>query len=120
MSALDIARAYHDAWTTGSVDEPGRFLADELEVEVPINSYPTKAEFLEAVREFRPLIETIEMLAMLGDDDQALLLYDLELVAIGPLRVAEHFTVEQGLITRIRQVHDTANLRSAGFERQGR
>jgi hypothetical protein len=39
-------------------------------------------------------------------------------VPIGPLRVAEHFTVEQGLITRIRQVHDTASLRAAGFERQ--
>jgi hypothetical protein len=31
------------------------------------------------------------------------------------LRVAEHFTVAQGKITRIRQVHDTAALRTAGF-----
>ena len=36
--------------------------------------------------------------------------------AIGTLRVAEHFTLPGGRITRIRHVHDTAELRAAGFE----
>jgi hypothetical protein len=29
--------------------------------------------------------------------------------------VAEHLTVDDGKITRIRQIHDTAALRAAGF-----
>jgi hypothetical protein len=33
---------------------------------------------------------------------------------MGDLRVAEHFTVINGQITRIRQIHDTAALRAAG------
>ncbi len=46
---------------------------------------------------------------------EGMLLYDMDVAELGPLRVAEHFTVENGKITRIRQVHDTAALRAAGF-----
>jgi hypothetical protein len=31
------------------------------------------------------------------------------------MRIAEHFTVNDGRIVRLRQVHDTAHLRAAGF-----
>jgi hypothetical protein len=44
-----------------------------------------------------------------------MLLYDLEAGPVGTLRVAEHFTVECGKITRIRQIHDTAAVRGAGL-----
>ena len=44
-----------------------------------------------------------------------MLLYDMDVERIGTLRVCEHFTVTDGLITRIRQVHDTTALRAAGF-----
>ena len=48
--ALTVARAYHRAWTTRNFEDAGRHLADALLVEVPINQYPTKAEFLSAVK----------------------------------------------------------------------
>ena len=44
-----------------------------------------------------------------------MLLYDMDVAGLGTLRVAEHFTVRDGKIARIRQVHDTAALRTAGF-----
>jgi hypothetical protein len=47
--------------------------------------------------------------------DEAMLLYDLEVEPLGTLRVAEHFTVGGGKITRIRQIHDTAAVRAAGL-----
>lgn len=34
---------------------------------------------------------------------------------LGQLCVAEHFTVARGAIARIRQIHDTAGVRAAGF-----
>ena len=46
---------------------------------------------------------------------EGMLLYDMDVPHLGTLRVAEHFTVENGKITRIRQIHDTAALRAAGF-----
>jgi hypothetical protein len=45
----------------------------------------------------------------------AMLMYDMDVQGLGALRVAEHFTVEDGRIARIRQIHDTAALRAAGF-----
>ena len=44
-----------------------------------------------------------------------MLLYDMAVDRLGTLRVAEHFTVAGGRIIRIRQVHDTAAGRAAGF-----
>ncbi len=46
---------------------------------------------------------------------EAMLLYDLEVDQLWTLSVAELFTVADGTITRIRQIHDTTALRAAGF-----
>jgi hypothetical protein len=112
--ALTVARAYHRAWTTQNFEDAGRHLADALRVEVPINHYSTKAEFLSAVKLTRKMATRVDMLAEFGNAGEALLLYDMQL-PVTDLRVAEHFTVADGQITRIRQIHDTASLRAAGF-----
>jgi hypothetical protein len=111
--ALTVVRAYHRAWSGGNFEAAGRLLADGLEVDVPINTCRSKADFLEAVRRTRQMTSSIDMLAEFGGDREALLLYDMTL-PFGPLRVAEHFAVSGGRITRIRHVHDTAALRAAG------
>ncbi len=110
--ALNVARAYHRAWTGGSFEEAAGYLADDLTVEVPINSYPTKASFVEAVRFTRDMTSGIELLSELGGDGEALMLYDM-LLPFGAMRVAEHFSVSDGRIDRIRQVHDTHAIRAA-------
>lgn len=113
--AIDVARSYHRAWTSGDFDEVGRRLADDLDVEVPINEYGGGAEFLEAVRGFAQVVKQVDTLAEFGAGDEAMLLYDMVTEPIGVMRVAEHFTVRDGRIVRIRQIHDTAALRAAGF-----
>jgi hypothetical protein len=34
---------------------------------------------------------------------------------LGDLRVAEHFTIADGMIVKLRQIHDTAPVRAAGL-----
>jgi SnoaL-like protein len=111
--ALTVARAYHDAWTTRNFETAAHCLAETLVVEVPINEYPTRADFLSAVQLTREMTSAIDVLAEFGNASEALLLYDMRL-PMTELRVAEHFTVADGQITRIRQIHDTAALRAAG------
>ena len=113
--ALAIVRGYHAAWTSKNFEEAGRFLADDLDVEVPINEYNTAKEFRDPLTAFGQLVVSVDVLAELGRSDEAMLLYDMVVEQLGPLRVAEHFTVAGGRITRIRQIHDTAKLREAGF-----
>ena len=61
------------------------------------------------------MVTRVDLLAAMSADNEAMLLYDLDAERLGTLRVAEHFTVEDGKITRIRQVHDTAAVRAAGL-----
>lgn len=112
--ALEAARAYHAAWTSHDFEAARRHLAEGLQTEVPINTYAGPDDFADAVARFGALAERVDLLAEFGHGDQALLLYDMHAQPIGTLRVAEHFTVDNGLIRRIRQVHDTVALRSTG------
>ncbi len=115
MSALTTAREYHDAWTSGDFDRAAALLASDLAVEVPINEYPTPDAFAEAVRGFGSLADRVDLLSALGDGDEAMLLYDMDVQGVGEMRVVEHFTVAGGKIVRLRQIHDTAALRAAGI-----
>ena len=47
-----IIRAYYDAWTAKDFDRAASLLAGDLEVEVPVNEYPTTGSFVAALRDF--------------------------------------------------------------------
>ena len=108
-------RAYHDGWASRDVEQAVGLLAPNLVVEVPINEYPTTESFAEALRGFAPMVSHVEILSELAQGDEAMLLYDMEVQGLGEMRVVEHFTVAGGRIVRLRQIHDTAGLREAGF-----
>lgn len=114
-TTLAVVRAWHRGWTGKRFDEAARCLAADLKVEVPVNEYPTKASFAAAVAQFGAMVKKTTLLAEFAQGDEAMLLYDMEVEGLGAMRVAEHFTVANGAIMRIRQIHDTAALRAAGF-----
>lgn len=114
---LSVVRAYYHGWTTKQFAAAIRLLANDLEVEVPVNEYPTTESFADALSSFGSLVKGVKLLAEFAKDDEAVLLYDMDVDRIGAMRVAEHFTVDQGRITRIRQIHDTTAVRAAGFVR---
>jgi ketosteroid isomerase-like protein len=111
----EVVRAYHDAWTGKDYARATALLAGTLTVEVPVNDYPTEESFAAALESFGSMVSSAELLAAMSDGNEAMLLYDLEAGPVGPLRVAEHYTVEDGKITRIRQIHDTAAVRATGL-----
>ena len=111
----EIVRAYHDAWTRQDYARARALLAETLTVEVPVNDYPTAGAFAAALENFGSMVSNVELLAAMSDGNEAMLLYDLEAGPVGTMRVAEHFTVDGGKITRIRQIHDTAAVRAAGL-----
>ena len=115
LDTAAIIRGYHDAWTSNDLARATALLADNLSVEVPVNDYPTAESFAAALTSFASMVTRVELLAMMSDGDEAMLLYDLEAGPVGTLRVAEHFTVADGKIVRIRQIHDTMPVRAAGL-----
>lgn len=110
-----VIRAYYDSWTTGDFDRAVGLLAPGLAVEVPVNDYPDVESFAAALKDFGALATRVELLAAMTSGEEGMLLYDMQVQGLGTLRVAEHFTVSGGKITRLRQIHDTAAIRAAGF-----
>jgi hypothetical protein len=117
QNAAEIVREYHDAWTGRDFARAAALLSDTLAVEVPVNDYPTTESFVAALRSFGSMVTGVDLLAAMSSGPEAMLLYDLDVRRLGRLRVAEHFTVGHGKITRIRQIHDTASVRAAGLVR---
>jgi hypothetical protein len=112
---LAVARTYHDAWSSKAFESALACFAPDVTFDVPINAYPTREAFGEALTRFGGMVEKVELLAELASEQEAVLLYDLQVAGIGLLRVAEHFRVQHGVIVALRQVHDTFALRAAGF-----
>jgi ketosteroid isomerase-like protein len=110
-----VIRTYYDSWTTGDFGTAVALLADGLIVEVPVNEYPTAGSFGAALQAFGSLAARVELHAAMSDGSDGMLLYDMDVTGLGTLRVAEHFTVRDGKIVRLRQVHDTYALREAGL-----
>lgn len=92
--ALRLAVAFLDAWTAGDFDRAGTYLADDFRFAGPIASYDSAADFLAGSRRFVAAIEPgWSKVAAFGDEREALLLYDLALLAGPALRIADHYTV---------------------------
>ena len=114
-ATLKVVRGSHRAWTSKNFDQAGRYLARDLVTEVPINTYTGGEQFLAALTGFGRFVISVDLLAEFSHGDEAMLLYDIVTEPVGTIRIAEHFTIADDRITRIRQIHDTAALRAAGF-----
>jgi hypothetical protein len=113
--ALSIARAYHAGWTSKDFDTAVGLLSAQLHVEVPINAYPTTESFAQALVGFGSHVRRVDVLSEMAAANEAMLLYDMDVEGLGTMRVVEHFTVADGKIVRLRQIHDTALLRGTEF-----
>ena len=117
---LRVVAEYHQAWTTKRFDEAITLLGPSLQVEVPINNYSTPEAFAEALVRFGTEVVSVEVLSELAGGDEAMILYDLAVRGLGAIRIVEHFTIADGKIVRLRQIHDTAPMRAGGFDQAAR
>ena len=115
---LAIALDYFGAWTGGNIDSAASLIADDATFDMPINEYPDKRSFVQAVEFTASSTSDVRLLAQFGNEQDALLIYDMRMAPIGELRIAEQFRVRDGKIRMIRHIHDTEKLRRAGFAGQ--
>jgi SnoaL-like domain len=108
----EVAVAFIEAWARGDMRAVAGHVADDISYEGPMARAEGVEAYLDAVSGFSELVTGLEIVAVCGDDRQALIMYDMATAPFGTLRAAEHLEIPAGRITASRLVFDTHPVRS--------
>jgi ketosteroid isomerase-like protein len=110
---VDVAVAYLEAWAGGDMTTVADHLAEDVSFEGPMAQATGAGAVLDAISGSAEMVTELKILAATGDDEQAIVMYDMVTAAFGTLRAAEHLVVSDGKIHASTLVFDTYPLRSA-------
>ena len=112
MSAADVVRMYHEAWTQRDMATARSCLADALDFQGPIDTFSKADDFIATLTGFAQMLTRVDLLQEIYTDDAASLLYDCVTNSpAGTVRTAEYFWLRDGKIATIRLVFDATALR---------
>ena len=104
--ALDVALAYHQAWTSQDLEEAMSYIADDIVCDAPAGRLEGAAAYREFMGPFVQILTRSRLIAAFGDRQTALVMYDTETVPVKSAPGAECVTVKDGRITYSRFVFD--------------
>lgn len=109
-STTEIARAFTEAWTSGDMTTAASYLADDVTFDGPITHTSGKQDYLAGLGAFAQRASDLTILAVLGDEEQAMVMYEL---TTGPQRstYAERLTFHEGKIQTDRLIFDSFPMR---------
>jgi hypothetical protein len=114
MSAANVIRKYHEAWTQRDMGTARSCLADDLDFVGPIDTFSSADEFIATLTGFAQILIRVDLLQEFYTDDAGALLYDcVTNSSAGTIRTAEFFWLRDGKIATIRLVFDATVLRQA-------
>ena len=114
MSAANLIRKYHEAWTQRDMSTARSCLADDLDFQGSIDTFSSAEEFIVALTGFAQMLTRVDLLQEFYTHDAAALLYDCVTNSpAGTIRTAEFFGLRDGNIATIRLVFDATVLRQA-------
>jgi ketosteroid isomerase-like protein len=108
----EIAVAYLEAFGRQDMTTAAGYIADDITFESPRVTLAGAQPYLAAVGEFAQAVLSVEIIAAFGDDERALVLYDMKTGPFGTIRAADYFQVRAGKITSEVLVFDTKPLGS--------
>ena len=111
--ALDVALAYHRAWTSGDLDSAMTHVADDVVCDAPAGRLEGAAAYRAFMAPFVGMLTGTELIGAFGDGDRAVVVYDTAttLVPSGP--AAECVTVRDGRIAHSRFIFDRLPFQQA-------
>lgn len=110
---VDVAVAYIEAWARSDMTTVARYLTEDITFEGPMAQATGAEAVLEALSGFSQLVTDVRILAATGDDQQAIVMYDMVTGPFGTLRAAEHLAIRDGKIKTDTLVFDTHEVRKA-------
>lgn len=111
--ALQTALAYYHAWTGRDIDAAMTYIADDIVCDAPAGRIQGAEAYRAFMGPFVQIVVSSSMIAAYGDDETALVMYDVETVPVKSAPGAECVTVHDGKITRSRFIFDRAPFQAA-------
>ncbi|GGL98837.1 nuclear transport factor 2 family protein [Nakamurella endophytica] len=112
-TALQVALAYHQAWTGGDFDAAMGFVDPDIVCLAPAGRLDGADAFRAFMGPFSRLVLASGLIAAFGDDRTAVLMYDTRTVPVADAPGAECHTVQDGRIVHLRIVFDRAPFDAA-------
>lgn len=113
---IELVRAFFDAWTNKDFSAAWPLIDDSIVVESPLARYEDSATFKSALTGLASQVSAVKLLAAMSSQDEAMMLYDLQIEGLGELRVFELSTVAEDKIKHVQQVYDSVEVRKAGMD----
>ena len=111
--ALDVALAYHEAWTSKDFERAMTYVAEDIVCDAPAGRIEGAEAFRAFMGPFVQILKQAELIAAFGDDRTAIVVYDTETVPVHSAPGAECVTVEDGRIVYSRFIFDRAPFDAA-------
>jgi hypothetical protein len=113
IEARQIAAAYYTAWTERDFNGMMTWIADDVVCETPSGLLAGSRSFRKFWVDFATrMVRRVELIALYGDADSAVIVYSCDLVYADDQRVAEWIQIRRGKIARSLMIYDRADVPS--------
>jgi len=112
-AAMDVALAYHRAWTSHDFDRAMTYIAEDIVCQAPAGRLEGADAFRGFMGPFAQMLTRSNLVAAFGDDEKAVLMYDTDTVPVQDAPGAECLTVAGGKITHMRIIFDRLPFEAA-------
>lgn len=103
-----IAVAYYTALGEKNIEAVKEFLHPDIQFTDPQEKVVGREAVLKAAKGFTAIFKSLTIRAKFGSEDQAMILYDVEIPLFGKnLRAASLLSFQEGLISNIELIYDT-------------
>jgi ketosteroid isomerase-like protein len=111
LEARQIAAAYYTAWTAGDFDELMKWVSDDVVCETPSGLLAGARSFRKFWVDFATrMVKRVELIALFGDIDSAVILYSCDLACAVDQRMAELIRIRHGRISHSLMIYDRGDV----------
>jgi hypothetical protein len=109
----EVALAYPRAFSGPDMATAARYIADDIAFESPRVKLTGAGAYLAAAGQFAEAVTGVDTITAFGDDDHAIVMYDMHTSSLGIVRAADYFEIRNGKITADKLVFGTYEVRRA-------
>ncbi|MFJ1457375.1 nuclear transport factor 2 family protein [Nocardia sp. N2S4-5] len=112
QAAVVVAVAFVEAFGKRDMSAVSALLADDVLFESPRVRITNATDVLAAVTDFAQAVTGVDIIDAFGDDERAVVVYDMHTGPFGTLRTVDHVVVRDGRIAADTVVFDTHRIRA--------